>query len=61
MGEYACDYLALYCTGATVINRAGAGTTAYQWGAGAGTSPTSDNPANAFAAAGSGVTHGALD
>jgi lysophospholipase L1-like esterase len=57
MGEYACDYLAQFCAGSTVINAAGAGTSAWDWGEGAGGGPTADTPTNAFRTAGRGVTH----
>ena len=62
MGEYSCDYLSHFCAGSKVVNMAGAGTSAYQWGDGAANTTLADTPANALAAAkvylGS-ITHGA--
>ena len=51
MGEYSCDYLSHFCAGSKVVNMAGAGTSAYQWGDGAANTTLADTPANALAAA----------
>jgi hypothetical protein len=60
MGEFTCgsenspgtNHFKETCKGSTVINKAAAGTTAYQWRAGG-----DQEASEAFAAAGSGVTH----